>query len=268
VKISYLYINQKAMSKILLAAICIMGFNHSFSQCIKVVTSPDIHPSVSGNPSNDILREQYSGKLFRITSVETVSGSPFLFDNWRSGTVITSTARYDNVMLKYNTVKDKFYFNRNDSIYELPDDVIEVRIKEDEYFTDDTHDMKFKKVLNGTDKVKEGSFVQVLCVGRVSLFKQYIKRVEGENFTNGIFATVKQIVSHNNLWATVSDQTIAIKPNSHFLEKLTADKTSEIQNLIKSRKLNIKDEKNFATAIAYYNVAVESNNQLRNNVTR
>ena len=200
-----------------------------------------------------LAAEQNTGKLFHIITNNEASGSPFLYDDWKSGSVILSNEnKLDNLKLKFDVLHNKFLFNRNDSTYEFADDVKEIRIM-DEDEKEGNKQLIFEKVINANDKILAGTFVQVLSAGKITLLKYISKRIEGENFTNGIITSKKQIVSHNSYWVTVSSKTTPVKLNSHSLEELTSDKKDEMQKFVKAAKLNAKNEKDFALAIAYYN---------------
>jgi len=151
--------------------------------------------------------------------------------------------------LKFNALNNKFYFNRNDSVYELPDNVTEVRFNNTE-----GGKISFRKITSTDNRMKMIVFVQVLCSGKVPLYKQYTKRIEGDNFNNGIIVTQKKIVAYNSLWTIINNKMVAVKANKHFLEELTADKKEEVNNFVTAKKLNVKNEKDFAAAIERYNL--------------
>lgn len=225
------------MNKILLALYLIIFSNSAFCQ---------------------LIAEQNTGRLFRVTTNIDAAGSPYLFNDWKSGSVtLDNQTKLENLKLKFDVLHNKFLFNRNDSTYEFVDDVREIRINETGE-KDGNRELFFEKVINLNDKILPGTFVQVLSSGKVILLKHFSKRIEGENFTNGIFTTTKQIVSHDNLWATLNNETIPVKLNKHSLEDLTSDKKDEVENYIKAKKINVKNEKDFAAAITYYNLISSS----------
>ena len=199
---------------------------------------------------------QITGTPFREIGLNSdVTGNQFLFDYWKSGDVILYNGqKFNNVMLKFDALHNKFYFNRNDSMFELMDDVAEVQMNN----TDDDKVMDFKKIItkNGNDSFT--TFVEVLSIGKVTLYKEYIKKFEGENFTNGIFTSERQIVSRQKLWALINNRTNPIKLNSLTMQELTADRKNEMENFIKAKRINVKREKGFAEAITYYNSISES----------
>jgi hypothetical protein len=194
---------------------------------------------------------QYTGKPYIQTTNNDASGSPFLFEDWTPGKVFLFNGnQFDNVMLKFDALRNKFFFNRNDSTFELEDDVTEVRLQN---ANDASAEMDFKKIVTTDNRLPMAGFVQVLASGKVPLYKLYAKRIEGENTTNGIFSSEKKIVTHNSLWTIINNESIPVKLNSRSLEELTSDKKDQVQDYVKSKKLNVKNEKDFAAAVAYYN---------------
>ena len=193
-------------------------------------------------------------KPLNVYKDESAEGSPLLFEDWRYGKVILKNhEQYDNVRLNFDATHNKFYFNRHDTSFELLSVVEEIRVKDISHSTDSTYDMIFKNNINGGDVVKPESFVQVLCNGKIVVFKQYTKRIEGENFNNGIVKNVKKYVLHTNFFAIVNNQVIPVKLNSHFLEELTSDKKDQMKAFVKSKQLNVKKETDFKQALSYYN---------------
>ena len=173
-----------------------------------------------------------------------------LFDDWKSSTIILNNgSEFNNTMVKYNVLRNKFLFHRNDSTFEFLDDVAEIRMKDD-----NLNDIVFKKITNAEIKAQEGSYVQVLSEGKVMLYKHYTRTIEGENYTNGIFTSEKKIIPHNSIWAIVNNKTLSVKTNASFLEELTSDKIDDVKKYIKEKRLNIKSEKDFAAAISFYNL--------------
>jgi hypothetical protein len=68
-----------------------------------------------------------------------------------------------------------------------------------------------------------------------------------------MFTSERRIVPHNSYWSIINNETVPVKLNSHSLEELTSDKNDKVQDFVKTKKLNVKNEKDFATALTYYN---------------
>lgn len=206
---------------------------------------------LSFNVSAQMAISQITGVPFREISLsKDAVGSPYLFDEWMPGKVsLFNGTTFENVMLRFDALHNKFFFKRNDSTFELPDDVTEVRLQN----TSENNELDFKKILTAGNRVNLETFVQVLTSGKITLYKEIMKMTEGENYTNGMITSQKKIVSHNSLWTITNNESIPVKLNKHSLEELTDDKKDAIETFIKSKKLNVKNEKDFTEIIAYYN---------------
>lgn len=210
---------------------------------------------VSCNLYAQVLHD-FNGKAYLENKMSGVQGSSFLFEGWRSGTVLFKNGiRIDNLLLKFDAERNKFLYNHNDSLYEFIDELAEVKIyDETPRANDSVFAMLFKNAVTTDNKIRPGDFVQILCSGKVTLIKQYIKKPEGENRNEGYTLTVKQYVLRTPIWAVKNDQLTPIKFSSNSLEALISDKKSQVDNYIKANKLNIKSEKGFVSALAYYNL--------------
>ena len=218
-------------------------FNSSFAQ-------PVIRTDEWMNARRAMENLQMLGTLSKETGSPDAVGNPFLYDNWAVGKVLLyNNSFFDNVLLKFDVLRNKLFFNRNDTAYELLDDITAIKLKAP---TDEGDTVEFRKIITG-DKKESELFVQVLCKGKLPLYKQYFKRIEGENFTNGIVTKERKIVDYVYYWTIVNNVSTPVILNAHSLQELTADKTAEMQNFIRTKNINPKKEKQFAAAINYYN---------------
>jgi hypothetical protein len=66
-----------------------------------------------------LAAEKNIGRLYRITVNNEVTGSPFLYDEWKPAklTLVNGT-EFDNIMVKLDLLRNTFYFTRNDSTFE------------------------------------------------------------------------------------------------------------------------------------------------------
>jgi hypothetical protein len=233
------------IKKILFTAIVSTVLCNSFAQNQHYVTLDPM------KATTEFAISGVTGVPFKEESLASgASGSRYLFDDWKPGIVILyNGTAFSNVMLKFDAVKSKFYFNRHDTLFELMDDATEVQLNN----TKNDEIMDFKKIISGDDKNSDSTFVRVLNGGKVPLYKEYSKKIEGENMTNGIFTSEKRLVPHNGYWSIINNETISVKLNKQSLEKLTSDKIDMVQEFVKTKKLNVKNEKDFTEIINYYN---------------
>jgi hypothetical protein len=197
----------------------------------------------------------FNGKAYMINRTIGAEGSPFLFEQWKSGTVFFKNGiRVDNLLLKFDAERNMFLYNQNDSLYEFIDELAEVRIYEETGRENDSvFVILFKNNIPTDNKIRPGEFVQVLCSGKITLLKQYVKKTQGENRNEGYTRSVKQYVLRTTVWAVKNAEVTPIKFSSSSLEELTSDKKIQVDNYIKTNRVNMKSERGFVSAIAYYN---------------
>jgi hypothetical protein len=159
---------------------------------------------------------------------------------------------YTNLLLKYDLLNNKFLFKNKDSVYEFLDVLQQVTIADtDTSFKRDF--LIFEKINNKVDKSKKNFFAQILCNGKVKLYKQHSKKIDGQNLNNGIYASTKRIVDHYSFWANVKNENFPIKINKNSFEEITWDKKEELKSYIIKNHLKLTQEKDFIIAINYYN---------------
>ncbi len=197
-----------------------------------------------------------SGRPYRNTFDNELLGSPFLFENWRVAKIKLKTlGEFDNVKVKFNPFNNLFYYNKNDSLYEFIDELEEVRIKNNDHLNESGYDIVFTKDIYTNDKVSTGAFVQILCKGKITIIKYFKGKIDenNESSTFGSQGKTKKLITTSTVLAITNNQTQSIQYNLKKLQLLTIDKTSEINNFIKLKGLNIKKEVDFVVAVAYYN---------------
>ncbi|MEO7767800.1 MAG: hypothetical protein ABIS01_10250, partial [Ferruginibacter sp.] len=112
-----------------------------------------------------------------------------------------------------------------------------------------TDDMVFRSDINPASE----NFVQVLASGKITVFQEFLKKPEGENYSNGMVNHTRKYTLHTAQYALVNKMLIPLKFNSSSLEELTADKKSQVDNYIKQNNLKPKKEKDFIMVVTYYN---------------
>ena len=96
---------------------------------------------------SDYFLSPANGAPFRFNPNDEVAGSPLLYDEWKTGSVIlANNEKYDNVQLKFDAYRSKFLYNQHDTLYELLSEVSQIRLK-DPYFSNDTsHDIVLENI--------------------------------------------------------------------------------------------------------------------------
>jgi hypothetical protein len=173
-----------------------------------------------------------------------------LFDNWKSGKVSLANGEvYDIQKLNFDASNLKFIYSINDTLFELQDNVKEVRIFDENHPTDSVAEMLFRSdLLPG-----QSHFLQILTKGKVTILRQFNKKPEGENYSNGIVNETRKYVLHTQDIALINSKIIPLTYGSATLKELTLDKKSEVDSYVKSNRLKLKKEDDFLEVINFYN---------------
>ncbi|MEP6713355.1 MAG: hypothetical protein ABJA37_13095 [Ferruginibacter sp.] len=234
-----------------------MFFSTGFSQRTAPQTpAQNGSVSIGLNSSNqqNLGGSTLDGQVFRVKASNDVEGSPLLFDDWKSGEVtLANNEKFEIDKLNMDASRDKFIYLKNDTMYEFFNEVKEVKINLGSTEDESKKYMVFKEGVNPDN----GNFVQVLASGKITIFQEYDKKPEGENYSNGIVENVRKYVLHSSKSALVNKKVIPIKSySSSALEDLTSDKKTEVEAYVKQNNLKLKKESDFLKAIDYYNSIV------------
>jgi len=200
--------------------------------------------------SPNILGEPFQGQHFKLKADNEIEGDPFLFTDWKSGEVtLKNNEKYRVERLNLDASRDRFIYYKNDTMYEFFDDIKEIRIYNENHLSNPGSDMVFRIDINPT----AANFVQVLATGKVTIFQEYEKKPEGENYSNGIVNNTRKYVLHSIQYALIGNKAIPIKFSSSTLDDLTLDKKTQVNTFIKANNLKVKKENDFLKVITFYN---------------
>ena len=215
------------------------------------IKSVQLPTSNQGN----ILASPFEGQRFTVRSDFAVDGNPLLFEDWKSGEVtLINNEKYKVEKINFDASNNKFIYLKNDTMYEFFDNVQQIRIFNENHFDESSADMIFRSDIVPAS----GSFVEILVTGKITVFQEYLKKPEGENYSNGIVNNTRKYVLHANQSALKNNKIIPLSFNSSTLDELTLDKKEQLNLYVKENKLKLKKQKDFIKAIAYYNLISKS----------
>ncbi len=177
-------------------------------------------------------------------------GNVFLFDDWKEGEVtLKNGEKYPIKKMNLDASRDVFVYLVNDSLYEFSDNIREVKIFGEDHRNDPGSDMIFRSDINP----EAANFVQVLTKGKVTIFCEYSKKPEGENYSNGIVNNTRKYVLRPSYYYIANGQAVPIKFSSSTLQDLTSDRKDDVTSFVKANNLKLKNQPDFLKAINYYN---------------
>src|SRR5215831_2465505 len=206
------------MNKLVFTLVSFMCISNCFSQ-------------VSMSPN--VLASPFQGERFKVKTDFEVEGTPLLFDDWKPGEVTLTTGEVFQLQkINFDGSTSRFVYSVNDTLYEFQDNVSEIKVlNKDEGGS--SYEMLFRKDLLPSGK----AFAQVLAKGKVTILREFIKRPEGENYSNGIVNNSRKYVLHTSDVAVINSQVTPFKYSASDLETLTSDKKSQVDAFVKSNGL-------------------------------
>ena len=200
--------------------------------------------------SPNVLQAPFQGQQFTAKADNDVEGNPLVFDNWKKGEVtLKDGEKYPIEKINLDAQRHIFLYAVSDSIYEFDDNVREVRIYDNGNAENPNSVMVFR---NNIDPQSD-NFVELLDTGKITIFQEYEKKPEGENYSNGIVNNTRKYTLHTTQYALINKVATPIKFNSSTLGNLTSDKKKQVEAFVKENKLKVKKESDFLKAIDYYN---------------
>jgi len=183
---------------------------------------------------------------------EDIQGTPFLNDKWTRSMIITNDMKtYTNQPLKFDLYKNKFVFDRNNSIYELTPEANTVYLFPNE--ADPNEKIVYKKGYQINNFITPNNYLQVLAEGsKATLLKLHKKNME--EFTEYNDATkYKRFKVVQQYYVFQNGAYTLVTLGSKNLENVCQSKWKEVSAFLQQNNLSAKDEMGWAKAITYYN---------------
>jgi hypothetical protein len=195
-----------------------------------------------------ILQDPLSGRVFNSERYSGISGSPFLYDKWITGSVTIAKGYYNNLELKLDAYSNSLYFNRNDQLFEFQDAVKSFILMPN--IADSSSYLYFKTGLSGNG-LSAAQFVQVLVEGRISLYKADSKLLTEVNEINK--GVIKTFGNASRYFVLKENKLESIKIGKNDVFDLMKDKQEKVQAYIDQNKISTKKVEGLILVLKYYN---------------
>jgi hypothetical protein len=187
-----------------------------------------------------------NGRPYRLKEYTDIEGSPYLYDDWASGTVKIANAQvFSNLYLKYNELEGKLYFKgKTGEVLEFVDQVVEFTIS-NKIIT--RHFSSYPG-----NKPNEIAYYELLADGNTKLFKQPVKEIQ-EIKVYGSAVSSKNFIAVDKYYLLTGGKMIPIKKDKKSVIAGIGKKQPELEAYIKTNSLNLKDDADLAKLIEYSN---------------
>lgn len=197
------------------------------------------------------LVDRNNGNLLYLSRYESIKGTQFYNDEWLNGSLIAANgAAYKNLQIKFDAYSNKVVINRNDSAFEVVPPPKEIRLFPAGNSSDT---LVFKNGYSISQKIRPGTYLQVLAEGKITLLKFIRKDIE-EYTEYGDATKFKRFTDMYRYYVyTGGDGFGEIKISQKGLEDILHAQWPAVQSYLIQQKLNQKDEKSWMMAVKYYN---------------
>lgn len=177
-----------------------------------------------------------------------VKGTPFLNDSWQLANLVSKNGFiYKFINVKFDIYNQKFIFNRNDSLFEIPDEIKEVIV----YFN--PNDTLNKVIFKKRPKLNnENSFAQVFVDGKFALYK-FIKKDIQEYTEYGNATKFQQFVDVEQYYFSENEKMAIVNISKKSFEKYFKQKDVQLDSFIKEKSLSGKSLDEWIDAINFLN---------------
>ncbi len=181
------------------------------------------------------------------------TGSPYVNESYLAGEIYHNNKLIaDNIPLRYNALMDEMEFKPS---FETPDTESSALLKSPEI--DVRIGSKVYIFVPYQGGIEKGGYFEVLLRGeRVDLFKKYNKRYTPEQkATTSLTRDTPARFSDNPVYYIVlhDGRFVELSSRTRNFSKAFVGKEREINDFIKSKKLDIKDENHILQIVNYYN---------------
>lgn len=181
-----------------------------------------------------------------------VQGSPYFANSWIKGSVMmTNGKHYAGVDLKYDQVADELLFkNAKGEMLNFVDPVKEFKL-----IIADEPDARILFFRNGYKPAADATaktFYQIMSDGETPLVKRLTKKVM-EIKPYGSATIIKTFEEVQTYFVIKSGLPVKVRKDKKALLAVLGDYNNELEEFIKTNKLNLKSDADFIMLMTYYN---------------
>jgi hypothetical protein len=181
-------------------------------------------------------------------SVTEFEGSPFLNEQFVTGTVYSSNKKYGAIPMRYNIFNDQMEFQQNNNIYALyPEPRVTKVILGEETYVVEKHDVKGKMAYGYLTRLDSGKMI--LLSKKVVRFteRQEAKALQS-SATPAKFTRVQDVYYYK-----IGDGDVTKVGSLKNLIESLPDKHEELSSYAKKEKLTTRSAEDLKKLSAYYN---------------
>ena len=225
----------KAIYYVLLFIFSLAGFSASAQMHNKFVTTP--------------IADDLDGRPIAVNKYSKMKGSPYLYDDWLHGEVVTNDGKvYKKMLIRFNTEKDEltFVYDKAEEPQRFADPIrmFTIHAESDRVFAN-----QFPKV----DRQNTASYYEVLVPGTAMLLKRHREILESTRDEMTRASTVGIYTNRDTYYIFRDNQMQLVKTTRNGVVKLLDDKAADITAYADRQNINFEKEDDLKKLLNYYN---------------
>lgn len=188
------------------------------------------------------------GKPLSEMSYTDVVGTPYLYDGWTKGTVeLVNGTFYKDLDLKFSLLKDELFFKNT------KDDAMLAFVLPVKSFLFEVGAQKnlYRNGFPEVDNFNKTAYYQVLFDGNLKLlFKSYKTISEIKPYNSA--TTEKRFADNYSYYVLKDGKMNKIRPSKKEFLELFKNKTAEIDQFIKTEKIDFKNNQDLSRMLEFY----------------
>jgi len=225
----------RAIFYMFLFIFCLAGLNSTAQDLTKLATTP--------------ITDNFAGRPVDVNKYSKIKGSPYIYDDWLQGEVITNDGKvYKKMLIKFNAENDEltFVYNKTDTPQRFADPIrmFTIYAERDRVFAN-----QFPKI----DGQNAASYYEVLVPGKAMLLMRH-KEVMQTGINNVTRASTDGVYTNFDIYYIYKDNRMQLlKPSRNGVLKVLADKSADVTAYADGQKINFEQEEDLKKLLNYYN---------------
>lgn len=190
--------------------------------------------------------QQQTRKYYGDKESEYVEGSPYLFDDFRTATILDKSGQlFNDFKVKYNLfTQEAIFMNKEGVVEKFGNPLSEIRIKNLGTFKNG-----YANPMYGTSN----TLYEVLFKDKLELLKLNVKKIEDGPLGYNDAHPPKKYVSETKYYLIINNKWVEVTKSKKSLIKAFNDKETLINEYISKNNLNISNQNDLISLITYCN---------------
>ena len=204
--------------------------------------------------TSPIFIEEVLGKPLSPTANNDISGSPFIYEKWKSATIKLKDGReFENVSIRINILNQTVhYLSSNGKEYVAANGIVSEIQLLDTAINGDLKTHIYRNGFTSIDNNNENTFYEIIAEGKAELLLyKKVKLTETESL--GTNVPDRQYAPVQEYYVYVADTMNKCKKSSSFFSNLFDDKKDLVTQYIDQQHLKFKSENDLKLVVDYYN---------------